>query len=114
MLGTCKQPNTKKNPISQEYGDLDFYTTTNATPHKRLFSYQWQTLSEHSLPTWFSTLSAVVLYHQVDTSKYKPLADEVYLLEANPQYVHVRFTDEHESMLSVRDLAPVGYLSQSE
>ena len=41
-------------------------------------------------------------------SKYEPLVDEVELIEANPQYAHIRLADGKESTVSIRDLAPRG------
>ena len=76
-----------------------------ATPHERLFSYQRQTPSGHSLLTWLSTPGPVLLRHHVRASKYKPLVDEVVLPEANSQYAHIRFTNDRESTVSVSDLA---------
>ena len=40
-------------------------------------------------------------------SKYDPLVEEVEVLHANPQYVHVRLPSGVESTVSIRDLAPV-------
>ena len=81
-------------------------TTTNATSHERLFSYQRQTPIGHSLPTWLSTPGPVLLRCHVQASKYEPLVDEAILLEANPQYAHIRFTNGRESTVYVSDLAP--------
>ena len=39
-------------------------------------------------------------------SKYDPLVDEAELVEANPQYAHVRLNDGRETTVSLRDLAP--------
>ena len=49
----------------------------------------------------------------VRASKYEPLVDEVVLLEANPQYVHIRFTNGRESTVSAGDLAPARNSLQS-
>ncbi|GAB1598560.1 hypothetical protein Ahia01_000133100, partial [Argonauta hians] len=86
-------------------------TATNATPHERLFSYQRRSPSGHSLPSWLATPGPVLLRRHVHTSKYEPLVEEVHLVEANPQYAHVRFLDGRESTVSMKDLAPVGDLS---
>ena len=40
-------------------------------------------------------------------SKFDPLVEEVEVLHANPQYVHVRLPSGIESTVSIRDLAPV-------
>ena len=89
-------------------------TATNATPHERLFSYQRRTPSGHSLPTWLSTPGPVLLRRHVRTSKYELLVDEVELLEANPQYAHIKFTNGRESTVSVSDLAPARNILQSK
>ena len=80
-------------------------TATNATPRERLFSYQRRTPNGHSLPSWLSTPGPVLLRRHVRASKYEPLVDEVVLLEANPEYAHIRFTNGCESTVSVSDLA---------
>ena len=49
-----------------------------------------------------------MLRRYVRNSKNDPLVDEVELVEANPQYAHVRFPDGRESTVSVKDLAPRG------
>ena len=89
-------------------------TATNATPHERLLSYQRRTPSGHSLPTWLSTQGPVFFFRRhVRVSKYEPLVDEAVLLEANPQYEHIRFTNGRESTVSVSDLAPARNSLQS-
>ena len=88
-------------------------TATNATPHERLFSYQRRTHSGHSLPTWLSMPGPVLLRCHVRASKYKLLVDKVVLLEANPQYALIRFSNGCESTVSVSDLAPARNSLQS-
>ena len=44
----------------------------------------------------------------VRRSKYDPLVDEVDLIEANPQYAHVRLQNGRETTVSIRQLAPPG------
>lgn len=83
-------------------------TATNATPHERLFSYHRRSPSGHSLPTWLSVPGIVLLRRHIRNSKYDPLVDEVELIEANPQYAHVRYNDGRESTVSTRHLAPIG------
>ena len=41
-------------------------------------------------------------------SKYDPLVDEVDLIEANPQYAHIRLPDGQETTVSTKQLAPPG------
>ena len=44
----------------------------------------------------------------VRQSKYEPMVEKVELLDANPEYAHVRLPDGHETTVSVRHLAPAG------
>ena len=64
-----------------------------------------RTPNGHSLPTWLSTPGPVLFRRHVRASKYEPLVDEAVLLETNPQYAHIRFTNGRESTVSVSDLA---------
>ena len=83
-------------------------TSINCTPHERMFNFQRRTSSGMSLPSWLSSPGPVLLRKFVRQSKYEPLVDEVELVEANPQYAHVRFPNGRESTVSIRDLAPSG------
>ena len=65
----------------------------NATLHERLFSYQQRSPSDHSVPSWLAVQSSVLLRRHASTNKYEPIVEEVPLVEANPQYAHVRFVD---------------------
>ena len=88
-------------------------TSTNETPHERLFRYQRRSTSGSSVPTWLSKSGEVVLMKRHVRQKYDPLVDEVELLEANPHYAHVRLPDGRETTVSVRHLAPRGTLDTS-
>ena len=81
-------------------------TSTNATPHERLFNDQRRSTTGQSVPSWLSSPGPVLVKRHVRTSKYDPLVDEAELIEANPQYAHVRLEDGRETTLSIRDLAP--------
>uniref|UniRef100_A0A8C4WWX2 Integrase catalytic domain-containing protein n=1 Tax=Eptatretus burgeri TaxID=7764 RepID=A0A8C4WWX2_EPTBU len=83
-------------------------TSTNATPHERLFSYQCRSTSGHSIPTWLASPGTVLMKRQVRQSKYDPLVDEVELIDANPEYAHVTLSDGWETTVSLRRLAPPG------
>ena len=52
-------------------------------------------------------LGPVLLKCHVHISKDEPLVDEVELLQANPQYAHVRYTDGQETTESLCHLAPL-------
>lgn len=71
-----------------------------------MFSYQRKSTNGVSIPTWLTTPGPVLLKRHVRNSKYDPMVDEVNLLEANPQYAHVRFPDGREDTVSIKHLAP--------
>ena len=83
-------------------------TATNCTPHERVFNFQRRSGTGVSLPSWLLEPGKVLLRRFVRRSKQDPLVDEVELLQANPQYAHVRFPNGRETTVSVKDLAPVG------
>lgn len=83
-------------------------TSTNETPHERFLGFPRRSPNGHSIPTWLSTPGKVFLRRHVRTSKHDPLVDEVELIEANPMYAHIRYSDGRENTVSTRDLAPTG------
>ena len=58
-----------------------------------------------SLPCWLIQPGPVLLRRFV-RNKNKPLVNEVELMEANPNFAHIRFPDGRESTVLVTDLAP--------
>ena len=82
-------------------------TSTNATPHERMFTYERRSVSGRSLPTWLLQPGEILIKKFGNRSKYEPAVDTVELLEANPSYAHVRFRDGHEDTVSLRHLAPL-------
>jgi len=50
----------------------------------------------------------VFMKRPVRQSKYEPMVEKVELLDANPEYAHVRLPDGRETTVSVRHLAPAG------
>ena len=89
-------------------------TATMETPHERMLSFQRRSLTGHAVPTWLSQPGPVLLKRHVRQSKYEPLVDRVHLLEANPQYAHIRFPNGRESTVSLRHLAPVSTAESRE
>ena len=83
-------------------------TSTNSTPHERMFSHQRRGSSGSSLPIWLCSPGKVLLKRHVRPSKYDPIVTEVDLLQSNPHYATVRMADGRESTVSVEDLAPAG------
>ena len=87
-------------------------TATNATPHERIFGFARRSPTGASVPTWLTSPGLVLLKRHVRQSKTEPLVDEVELLQANPQYAHVRYPDGRETTVSLRHLAPSGDLRE--
>ncbi|XP_069984643.1 uncharacterized protein [Penaeus vannamei] len=83
-------------------------TATNATLHERLFNYARRSSTGTAIPSWLCEPGPVLLRRHVRTSKTEPLVDEVELIQANPQYAHIRYPDGKEDPVSVRHLAPAG------
>ena len=81
-------------------------TSTNTTPHERFFGFQRRSTHGNSLPAWLMSPGPVLLRRFVRTNKNEPLVDEVDLLEANPTFANIRYSNGRESTVSVRDLAP--------
>ena len=80
-------------------------TTTNATPHERFLNFHRRSMLGRSLPNWLLQPGPVLLRRFVRT-KNQPLVDVVELVEANPNFAIVKFSDGRESTVSVADLAP--------
>lgn len=80
-------------------------TSTNTTPHERFFAFQRRSTHGNSLPSWLMSPGPVLLRRFVRGSKHDPLVDQVELLDCNPTYATVRYSDGRESTVSVRDLA---------
>lgn len=89
-------------------------TSTNATPHERMFTHARRSHNGQSLPTWLSHPGPVLMKNNNRASKYEPLVHEVELIEANPEYAYVRFPDGRETSVSIRHLAPRGESAISE
>ena len=83
-------------------------TATNATPHERMFSHPRRSHNGCSIPTWLTQPGPVLMKNQVRMNKYEPLVQEVELIEANPDYAHVKLADGRETTVSIRHLAPKG------
>lgn len=86
-------------------------TATNQTPHERMFAFQRRSSHGDAIPTWLSTPGKVLLRRHVRSCKYDPLVEEVELIDANPEYAHVRFPSGRETTVSLRHLAPRGDVS---
>ena len=83
-------------------------TSTNATPHERMFSHPRRSVSGVSIPSWLAVPGKVYMKRQVKGSKYEEDVEEVDLLQINPQYAHIRTQNGMETTVSLRHLAPTG------
>lgn len=83
-------------------------TSTNTTPHERMFHHPRKTGSTIALPTWLTTPGPVLLKKHVRNNKYEPLVEEVQLIDSNPSYARVQFRDGRQSTVSLKHLAPAG------
>ena len=79
--------------------------TTNATPHENFLNFHRRSMLGRSLPNWLLQPGPVLLRRFVGT-KNQPLVDVVKLIEANPNFAIVKFSDGRESTVSVAELAP--------
>ena len=80
-------------------------TSTNETPHERMFKYSRKSSSGNSIPSFLTNPCKVYLKNFVRTSKQDPLVQEVDLIQANPTYAYVRYPDGRESTVSIKHLA---------
>ena len=62
-------------------------------------------MSGVSIPTWLANPRPVLLKRNNRNSKYDPMTEEVWLLEANQHYAHVRYPDSRETTVSTWHLA---------
>ena len=89
-------------------------TATNTTPHERFFGYQRCSLCGSSIPSWLSTPGPVMLLRFVRHSKTNPLVDEVQLMDVNPSYAYIRYSDGRESTVSLKPKVLITMPGQSK
>ena len=82
-------------------------TSTNCTPHERLFDFQRKSATGDSIPTWLTGSKSALLKRHLRGSEYEPLVETVDILEVNPNYAHVRFNNGRETTVSLRHIAPL-------
>lgn len=78
-------------------------TTTNETPHERMFKFVRRSSTGHAVPSWLTNSKKVLLKRFVRHSKYDPLVDEVELIESNPLYAHIRYNDMLKSCIKAEE-----------
>ena len=79
-------------------------TSTNTTPHERMFNFPRKSSAGCSIPSWLKPGPVLVKRHV--RNKYDPLVDDAELLEITPSYGTVRLGNGRELNVSLRDLAP--------
>ena len=83
-------------------------TTTNCTPHERIFQYQRKSSSGYTLPKWLSSPGKVLVCKFVRHSKSEPLVETAELIDANPSFSRIRYPNGREVTVSTGDLANPG------
>ena len=83
-------------------------TSTNCTPHERLFNFQRKSATRDSIPRWLTRSKSALLKRYLRGSKYEPPVETVDILEVNPNYAHVCFNNGRETTVSLRHIAPLG------
>ena len=71
-----------------------------------MYNFQRRSTTGSSTPSWLATPGPALLKRHVRKSKFDPLVDEVELIEANPNYAHIRFPDGREDTVVLKLLAP--------
>ena len=79
-------------------------TTTNTTPHDRMFNFTRKSTSGKTIPSWVKPGPVYVKDH-TRRSKNDPPVSSATLLHANPMYAHVRLPSGVETTVNIRDLA---------
>lgn len=82
-------------------------TSTNMTPHERMFKHPRRSATGDTVPSWLLCPGPVLLKKHVRHSKYDPLVEEAELIEANPLYSFIRLQNGTETTVSNRHLAPL-------
>ncbi|GFW99853.1 putative retrovirus-related pol polyprotein from transposon opus [Trichonephila clavipes] len=89
-------------------------TATNATHPDRMFSHPRRSHNGCSIPTWLTKPGPVLMKIRCVLTNMEPIVQEVELIEANPDYAHVKLGDGRETTVSIRHLAPRGETTRSE
>ena len=80
-------------------------TTTNATPHKRIFNFERRSSTCTALPVWLCEPGEVLLKQFGGRSKYDPIV-------VNQTHARIRFRDSREDSVVPRHLARFPRLDQ--
>jgi len=81
-------------------------TATNCTPHERFLpSFPRRSTLGKSLPSWLCSPGTAVFYRNHLRRKHDPAVQEVELIEANPRFSTILFSDGRQATVSTSDLA---------
>ena len=78
------------------------------------FSFTRRSSAGLAVPSWLCSPGPVLIKKHVRGNKYEDGVEEVELIQATPNYVHVKFPSGREATVSVRDVAPIGEYRPSE
>ena len=79
-------------------------TSTNTTPHERMFNFSRKSTSGKTIPSWVKPGPIYVKNH-TRKSKHDPPVTPATLLHANPSCAQVRLPSGVETTVSIRDVA---------
>ena len=88
-------------------------TSTNTTPHERMFLFQRRSSTGTSIPSWLTDAETALLKRHVRKSKQEDLVDEVEIIDVNPTYAHVKTRDGVEKTVSIKHLSPPAVVHDS-
>ncbi|GFU71383.1 putative retrovirus-related pol polyprotein from transposon opus [Trichonephila clavipes] len=69
-----------------------------------MFSHPRRSHNGCSIRTWLTKPGPVLMKNQMCANKYEPIVQEVELIEANPDYAHVKL---EENVQAYPDLQPI-------
>ena len=82
-------------------------TSTNQSPHERMFRFERRTMTGHALPSWLVNQNRALVRKQVRQSKYDDWVEECDIIHVTPSYAQIRTEAGKEQTVSLRDLAPL-------
>ena len=65
----------------------------NETPHERFLGFPHRSSTDSSIPSWLIETGSVYVKRNVGNSKFYPLVDEVDVLQVDPHYAHILYSD---------------------
>ena len=81
-------------------------TSTNCSPHERMFHHGRRSSHGTSIPTWLTKSKTALVKRHARSSKHDPLVDEVEVLAVNPCYIRVKYPSGREDNVSLKHVSP--------